>query len=311
MKVEDINKVAVIGSGLMGHGIAQEFATAGYKVRVQDITEEKLEQAVQNISRNLKLLVEIGVLSPEIPQSAMDNIYTSTDLEDVVTDVDIAIEAVFEDLALKKQIFGEMDRICPEHTILASNTSTFMPSKMSPAVNRPDRFLVAHFFNPPYLIPLVELVASPETSKETMDTMYALMKKMGKSPAIIAKEAPGFIANRLQAALLREALSIVERGIASAEDVDTVIKSSFGRRLPVIGVFEQVDMVGIDLVLKASQEVQMDIESRPQLSNLIEEKINKGELGFKTGKGFYEWTPESANALREKLSKALINIAQW
>jgi 3-hydroxybutyryl-CoA dehydrogenase len=171
--------------------------------------------------------------------------------------------------------------------------------------------LVAHYFNPPWLIPLVEIVRSPHTSDEVVSAVFELLTGMGKTPVIARKEAPGFIGNRLQGALLREALSIVERGIATPEDVDAVVKNGFGRRLSAAGVFELFDLVGWDLILAGARYLQGDLESSAEPSPVLREKIERGELGVKTGKGFYEWTPESAEASRTRIAQALVRIAAW
>jgi 3-hydroxybutyryl-CoA dehydrogenase len=169
---------------------------------------------------------------------------------------------------------------------------------------------VTHYYNPPYLLPLVEVVRGEETSDETVMTMHALLTKVGKSPVIVEKEVPGFIGNRLQAALVQEALSIVQKGIASPQDVDIAIKNSFGRRLAVAGVFEVFDLAGWDLVLAASQYLAPDTERSTDTLSLLREKVKKGKLGVKTGKGFYEWTPESAKALRQRIAQGLVMLAQ-
>jgi 3-hydroxybutyryl-CoA dehydrogenase len=231
-------------------------------------------------------------------------------LKDVVADADVVVECVFENLELKRQVFQELDNLCPERTILASNTSTLLPSKLASATRRPDKVLVTHYYNPPYLLPLVEMVRGEKTSEETITTMHALLTKVGKSPAIVEKEVPGFIGNRLQAVLVQEALSIVQQGIASPHDVDAVIKNGFGRRLAVAGVFEIFDLAGWDLVLAALQYLGPDAERSMDIRSFLEEKVERGELGVKTGKGFYEWTPDSIEALRQRIARGLITVAQ-
>ena len=310
MNVDDIGRIAIVGAGLMGHGIAQEFALAGYEVHLHDLSEEKLQQATKNIQANLQMLVGIGIMTQEQAGPVLKNIHPSTVLKNVVAEADVVIEAVFENVELKQEIFQKLDQLCPEHTILASNTSTLLPSKLASVTRRPDKVLVAHYFNPPYLLPLVEVVRHKETSDETVTTIYGLLTKVGKKPAIVQKEVPGFIGNRLQAALLREALSIVERGIASPQDVDTVVKNGFGRRYAAAGPFEVFEIVGWDLVLAAAQYLTSDIEPSTEMSPLLKEKVERGELGVKTGKGFYEWTQESAEALKQRIGQVLVKIAQ-
>ena len=311
MKVDDIRSVAVIGAGLMGHGIAQEFALAGLRVGLHDVSEEKLQQALASVQRNLELLVDIGLLSNAQADSVLPNLHTSTELKEVAAGADVVIEAVFEDLVVKQELFEALHHLCPSHTILASNTSSFMPSKLAAVTCRPDKVLITHYFNPPFLIPLVEVVRSDETSDETVGVIYDLMKKVGKSPAIVQHEVTGFIANRLQGALLQEALWIVQQGIATPEDVDVVIKSSIGRRWSVAGVFEVFDLAGWDTILAVFSQVFAALDPAPDVLPLLQQMVDRGELGPKSGQGFYEWTPESAETARQKVAQALAAISQW
>jgi 3-hydroxybutyryl-CoA dehydrogenase len=310
MTVSDIRKVSVIGAGLMGHGIAQEFALAGYEVGLHDLSEEKLQRAVVSMQTNLEFLSANDLMTETQPEGALNNIHCSTVLREVAFEADVVIEAVFEDLDLKREVFAALDRECPERTILASNTSTLLPSLLASATQRPDKILVAHYFNPPYLLPLVEVVRGKETSDETVTTLRELLMKVGKKPAIVQKETPGFVANRLQAALLREALSIVRKGIATPQDVDTVVKNSFGRRLATTGVFEVFEIAGWDLVLAAASNLLDHLDSSPEVSPLLKERVEQGELGIKTGRGFYEWTPASAAVLQQRMARGLVKIAQ-
>ena len=311
MQLEEVRRVAVIGAGLMGHGIAQEFAVAGYEVALNDVSAERLARAIEAMRANLRQLANLGLVPPERAVAAPDEVRTTTDLAAAVGDADVVIEAIFEDLPLKRRIFVDLDRLAPPRAILASNSSSFMPSVLAAATGRPDRVLVAHYFNPPHLLPLVEVVRGPQTSDETVDTMAALLRQIGKRPAIIQKEAPGFVGNRLQMALFREALAIVEAGIASAEDVDVVVKNGFGRRLAVAGPVEVFALAGLDLVLAVAEQLMPVIESGPEVPTLLRDTVARGELGVKTGSGFYTWTPEEGEALRQRVAKALIAIAQW
>lgn len=310
MNVDEIRKLAIVGAGLMGHGIAQEFALAGYEVHLCDLTEDKLKQAIKNIQANLQMLVQIGTIAQKQAESVLANIHPGTELKEAVAKADVVIEAVFEDLELKRELFQKLDRLCPEHTILASNTSSLMPSSLASATQRPDKVLVTHYFNPPYLLPLVEIVRHQATSDETVTTIYDLLTRVGKSPAIVRKEVPGFVGNRLQAALFREALSIVEQGIATPQDVDVVVKTGFGRRYAAAGPFEVFEMAGWDLVLAVAQYLYPDLESSTEIPAILSDKVETGQLGLKTGKGFYDWTPESADALRQRMGQVLVKLAQ-
>jgi 3-hydroxybutyryl-CoA dehydrogenase len=269
VNIDAIKKIAIIGAGLMGHGIAQEFAQAGYEVHLHDISEGQLQHALKLIESNLS--------STQQAETYLARIHASTDLEEVATDADVVIEAVLENLALKQAVFQKLDRLCPEHTILASNTSTLMPSKLATGTQRPDKILVTHYFNPPHLIPLVEIVRHDATSDETVSVIFDLLRKVGKSPVILNREVPGFVANRLQMALFREALSLVEQGVASPQDIDTVVKTGFGRRYAAAGPFAIWELAGWDLALAASEYVVPDLDASPALSPLLKEMVEAGE----------------------------------
>ncbi len=310
MSEDGITKIAVIGAGLMGHGLAQEFALGGYQVSLHDLNDEALHQAIENIRANLIRLTQLEMVTEEQASPVLNNIQVSTALEDCVSEADFVIEAVTENLELKQKIFGELDKLCPAHTLLGSNTSTLLPSKLASATHRPDKVLVVHYLNPPYLIPLVEIVRHSETSDDTVNTIYDLLFKLGKRPVILQKETPGFIVNRLQVALLRESLSIVERGIASPEDVDTVIKNSLGRRWAAAGIFTILDFGGWDVLSAVTSNLLPEIDSSTELSSLLKDKVARGELGVKTGKGFYDYTPGSADELRNNIQTVLAKLEQ-
>ena len=311
MSARSIQGIAVVGAGLMGHGIALELAAHGYAVRLHDRDQAQLERANGSIADGLARLVDIGRITAEDADAAPTRIIMETDLRAAVADVDLVIEAVSEDLELKRAVFHDLDAWAPPHAILASNTSTFMPSLLAAATTRPERVLVAHYFNPPYLLPLVELVRGERTSDATVATMRDLYHGIGKSPAVVQREAPGFVGNRLQMALLREALAIVDAGIASPEDVDTIVKTSFGRRLAVAGVFEVFEAAGWDLTLAVADQLFPSIDRSAEPPASLREKVARGELGLKTGRGFYEWTPEEAAALRRRIGDGLAAIARF
>ena len=305
--MKDIDNIAVIGAGLMGHGIAQEFACADYRVYIHDINDDLLQNAREQIGKNLRLLAEHGIIEQTSIPETLQRIETTTELSTAVEKADYVVEAVTENLPLKQQIFEKLDNVCQPHTILASNTTALMPSQIGINTKRTDKILNTHYFNPPYLIPLVELIRSPNTSDETVSVTFDLLTAIGKTPAIIEKEALGFVGPRLQAALIREAFAIVEQGIASAETVDLVVRNSFGRRLSVAGPFEVFELAGWDLVLAAFEELYKDLNSSPNINPLLREMVDSGKLGVKSGEGFYQWTEERQQSLRDKMSEALIH----
>lgn len=308
VRAADVRRVAIVGAGRVGHSIAQQFAAAGYIVSLQDRTDEHLERALRSIRDDLGQLESTGHLSGDGLNRALSRIRLETNIRAAVDDADIILEAVFEDLALKQSVFRDLDALAPAHAILASNTSSFVPSVLASVTDRADRVLVAHWFNPPHLLPLVELVRGSQTSDATIETMRDLLRGIGKRPAIVEKETPGFVANRLQFALLREALSIVEQGIASPEDVDTIITEGFGRRLAAAGVFENFDLAGWDLILAVAEQLWPLIDARREVSPLLRERVERSERGVKDGQGFYAWSAASAEELRQRIRAVLLAV---
>ncbi|MGV3722218.1 MAG: 3-hydroxyacyl-CoA dehydrogenase family protein, partial [Actinomycetota bacterium] len=219
---------------------------------------------------------------------------------------ELVIEAVSENLELKRALFREIGDYAPKDAVLASNTSSFVPSLLSAAAGRPERFLVAHYWNPAHLIPLVELVPSSETAPEVVEALCALYERLGKKPVVVRKEVLGFIGNRLQFALLREALSLVESGVATPEDIDTVVRSSFGRRLPVTGLFHTADLAGLDVLLAICRVLFPDLAANEAPGPAMSELVAAGRLGAKTDAGWFTYGPGEAEALRATLGAELI-----
>lgn len=305
-----MQKIAVIGAGLMGHGIAQIFAVNGHEVTLVDLDENILEYAIRGIRKNLELMAEHDVIAPEDIDAAIDRVTTTTNMEKGVDGADFVLEAVVENLEVKQDLFMNLDRICPPSTIMASNTSVISITEIAQKSLYKQRIVGTHFWNPPHLIPLVEVVPGDKTAKETVETTYQLLLDVGKHPVKVKKDVPGFVANRLQHALWREAISIVENGIADAATVDECIKFGFGLRLPALGPMENADMVGNDLVLAIHDYILEHIESSGDPSPLLREKVAKGELGFKSGQGFQQWSDEKAELSRNNLQQYLLKVVK-
>jgi 3-hydroxybutyryl-CoA dehydrogenase len=286
-------RIAIIGAGMMGHGIAQVFALAGHDVTITDTFPAVLGSAKDKVVANLKDLGE--------DTSVVDRIRPVADLAACVREADYVVEAVLEDLALKQKLFAEIEGYVRPDTILASNTSVMPITAIMRDLKRRERALGTHWWNPPFLIPLVEVIGTEWTSAAAIDFTMQLHTAAGKTPVQVKKDVPGFVANRLQHALWREAISLIERGICDADMVDTVIKASFGRRLAVLGPIENSDLVGTDLTLAIHKTVLPDIESRPGPSPLLEKMIAEGKLGIKSGEGFLKWTPEKQAELRKRV----------
>jgi 3-hydroxybutyryl-CoA dehydrogenase len=290
-------RIAVIGAGLMGHGIAQVFALVGHDVIITDSFAKNLDAAKTRIAQNLRDLGD--------DERAVERVTPSANLADAVRDADFVVEAVLEDLPLKQKLFAEIERHVRSDTILASNTSVIPIAAIMQGLNKPDRALGTHWWNPPFLVPLVEVIGTQWTSPQAIAWTMELHRAAGKTPAHVKKDVPGFIGNRLQHALWREAISLVERGICDAETVDAVIKASFGRRLAVLGPLENADLVGTDLTLAIHNTVLPAIESRPGPSPYLQGLVADGKLGFKSGEGFRKWSAEEQAALRARVFQHL------
>jgi len=304
--ISNIKRISVIGAGLMGHGIAQIFATKGYPVTLVDTRKEVLSEAIKNIRSNLTLMTQRGIGDPESIEAAIKRIKTTLDLKEAAAGAQFVVEAVPEDLELKRTIFQALDSLSPERTILATNTSVISITEIAEKAKIRERILGTHFWNPPYLIPLVEVIRGQETARRVMDAAFQLLKVVGKHPVRINRDVPGFVGNRLHHALWREAISIVENGIAEPAIVDEVIKYGFGIRLPVLGPLENADMIGLDLTLAIHNYILKHIDRSPEPSPLLRQKVEKGQLGFKTGEGFQKWTPDAVEQSRGDLLEYLL-----
>ena len=279
MKAEDIKKITLLGAGMIGNGLALHFAKAGYEITLYSRTQQTIDKAIESTRSNLSLLLQKPAGSNEI-EKIVGRIKTTTDLKKSVANSPIIIESVAENLKIKQDLFKELDEICPRETILATNTSVISISEIASQSKNRSRILGTHFWFPPYLIPLVEVIKGKDTSDEVMELTYQFMKKAGKHPIRCMKDVPGFVANRLQHALWREAISIVEHGIADAATVDEAIKNSIGIRLAVLGPVENADMVGLDLTLAIHNTVLKDLEASPNPSPLLLEKSQEGGAWF-------------------------------
>jgi 3-hydroxybutyryl-CoA dehydrogenase len=307
----NIKNITVFGPGLMGSGIAQVFA--GCKdLKVTIFIREKFEyDCVDKIKSNLNQLKEKGIIESKDIEDIFSRITLTESMTEATKDADFVIECIPENMELKQNLFASLESHCRPDTIFASNTSVMSITEIAAKCKNKARVVGTHFWNPPYLIPLVEVVKADETSDEVMDKTMKLLNKAGKHPIRVNKDVPGFVANRLQHALWREAISIVERGIADAATVDEAIKYSFGLRLPKLAPMENADMVGTDLTLSIHSYILKYLENSTEPSPLLKEKVEKGELGFKSGKGFQEWSKEnideSNKSLREYLIKVIYN----
>ena len=300
MTKREIENVTIVGAGTMGHSIGQEFALAGFQVNIFDQNESTRSKVMARIEKNLLEMAEWELIGAGDIPTALNRIQVFDDLGDAVKSADLVIEAVFEILEVKQDVFRRLDQLCPADTILVSNTSSLMPSSLAAVTNRPEQVLVLHYFYPPHLMPLVEIVKSDQTAQACADAVYDAVVRAGKKPIITQKEALGFVVNRLQSALLREALYIIEAGIATAEDIDTSVKFSFGRRLAHVGPIELSELQdGWFQMGQIQKYIYPDLSNAAGPTAIIEEKIKNNDLGPQTGQGFYKW-PEGSVASFER-----------
>jgi 3-hydroxybutyryl-CoA dehydrogenase len=304
--IERRARIAVVGAGLMGTSIGLDWARAGFDVAVYDSDAERVDSLTRRAREIGQALVETEVITANELNLAVARLTATADLGEAVSEADYVAEAVFEDLAVKQALYAELDAITRPDAVLASNTSTLMPSAMAEPIKRRARFLVVHYFNPAHLIPVVEVVLGPETSDETVETACRLLREAGKTPAVLRKEVPGFIANRLQSALLREALALVEDGVCSMEDLDAVVSLGFGRRLGILGPLALHDMAGLDVWQAIATNLFPVISDAKTPPALLADRAVRGEYGLKSGRGFYEWSPAEAAAALAKRDAALL-----
>ncbi|PKF89602.1 3-hydroxybutyryl-CoA dehydrogenase [Bacillus sp. BA3] len=305
-----IKKIAIIGSGVMGSGIAQSFAVSGYFVTINDIKDELLHRAQNRISENLSLLIEEGVLTDQEKQVALAHITYSVDLEGAVRDADFIIEAIPEVIELKLNLYEQMEEIIKPDAIVASNTSTFPISQLMEKASFADRMIITHFFNPGHLVPLVEIVKHDETKPEIVKTTMDLMRKIGKSPILLKKEIAGFIANRLQTALMREAFYLLKEGVANAEDIDTAITAGPGFRWAFTGPIEIADFGGLDTWQRVFDNVSPALDQSKEAPDLISDLVAEGKLGTKSGEGIFTYEESTVSQKINERDRNFIKLGK-
>jgi 3-hydroxybutyryl-CoA dehydrogenase len=286
-------KIGIVGGGLMGHGIAQVLAGKGAIVTVHDPDEQTLNSVPERIAKNLTTLGQDTALA--------DKVGLAPTLEGVAGDADVVFEAAPERMALKQDVFAQLDAIAKPEAILASNTSVMRITEIAADAKRPERVVGTHWWNPPYLVPLVEVVQGEKTAAQTVKRTIELLTEAGKTPVHVKRDVPGFIGNRLQHALWRQALELVDAGVCDAEAVDTVVKASFGNRLAVLGPMENADLVGLDLTLDIHEYVLPTLDPPSQPAAGLRQRVEAGDLGMKTGAGYRRWTAEEADEVRRRL----------
>src|SRR5712691_1617884 len=308
MSKDRFQTAAVIGTGMMGPGIAGTLALGGVRATILSRTEEGAAQGLDAARRQICLLEVNGLVERAQAARALDLLDATSAFDATIAGVDLVVESAPENMEFKQNLFAHMDSIAKPDAVLASNTSGLSITAIASLCGRPERVLTTHFWNPPHLMPLVEIVKGEKTSAEVASDVRELLAHCGKVPVIVKKDRPGQLGNRLQMAMVREAVNCVAEGIAEVEDVDQVCKAGFGLRLPVYGIFEHQDIVGLDMCLSIVDYVARDLYNEPRAPDIYKEKVARGELGAKTGKGFYDCSQKSADEVKARRDRFVLEF---
>lgn len=303
MKADSVKKALVVGAGMMGHSIAQVFATAGIEVNLVDLSEKNLDRAMRLVANNLRTLGDYGRIDPSSIPAIRARIHPSVDLPGSARDVDFAIEAVFEAPDAKKKIFAELEKFAPAHAVLASNTSGLEVFDIIEPVD-PSRIVVAHWCSPAHIIPLVEVVPGPRTAPEVVTFTAAFMERLGKRPVVMRQFVRSFILNRIQGYIFMGVMEMLDKGWATPEEIDYAIKMSLGVRLPVQGVVQTYDFTGLDVVNDMIKSYGM---SYP----MIEDRAAAGDLGVKTGKGLFDYNGKSEEEILRRRDTLCLKMCDF
>ena len=310
MGTDWIRRILVVGAGTMGHSLAQTFAQGGYSVALVDINREALDKGASLIASNLRTLEDLHLLERGKRKEIIKRIRLLTSLEEGARDADLVIEAIFEDLEAKGELFQQLETFCPSRTILASNTSYLNIFELK-TLKRHEQIIITHWFVPPHIIPLVEVVKGPGTSRETAETMKELLSQLGKKPIIMDTFIPGFIVNRLQRALAREIFHLLDNRYATAADIDTAVKASLGIRIPILGVVQRYDFAGIDLALQFMKNPPINLVSEDKPSETIKRLVHQGHLGVKSGRGFYDYSGKKMEEIMRDRDIKLLKLKDF
>lgn len=306
----DVRHVAVAGTGMMGPGIAATFALAGRQATIVSRTAENAAKGVTTAKSLIEVLAKNGLADPAQAKAAAGQLLPSVDPEGAARSAQLFVESIAESLPIKQDYFARLDKAAPD-TILCSNTSGISITEIAAKCAKPERVLTTHFWNPPYIMPLVEVVVGKRTDMKIAEQVMALLNACNKVPVLVRKDVPGQLGNRIQHAMIRECMHIVAEGIATAEDVDLAVKAGVGLRFPVYGVFEHADMVGLDLVKAVQDYVVPDLSTVRGAAAIHNAKIEKGETGVKAGKGFLDWPAGKAEAVRARRDAFLMQFLRW
>lgn len=303
-----IQTIAVIGLGTMGHGIAQAFAAAGYIVRCYDESSAARESLSGRIESNLRQRIQAGMDTADSARETLERITVFGSEREAVEPAGLVTEAVREDLDVKRELFAGVEAIVSRETILASNTSSFPMTDIARDLLHPGRAVVTHWFNPPHIVPLVEVVPGERTTESTAKTAVDVLKKIGKVPVLLKKELPGFLVNRIQVAMQREVWDLLDRGVAEPEDIDRAVRASVGFRLAATGPLSVRDFGGLDVSALVYGILVPEIRSDTELPGSIRKLVEDGHFGVKTGRGFHQYTPESIDQVRNRRDRLFLAL---
>ncbi|WP_338469420.1 3-hydroxyacyl-CoA dehydrogenase family protein [Niallia sp. XMNu-256] len=295
-----MQNITVLGAGIMGHGAAQLFAQAGKKVRIQARRESSLENARELITNSLEIMVEKEMITQEKMDQTLANITYTTDLREAIEGTEFILESIPEVLETKLATYEIIESVVSEKTIIASNTSTFPLAELTQKAKHPERFIITHYFNPPQIVPIVEIARFEKTDDSVVQAAYDLLKESGKSPVVLKKEITGFIVNRVQVAFLRECFNLIEQGICTAEDIDIAVKGSMGFKWAFCGPLESQDLAGLHTTKAMVGNIMKDLSNTREVPGFLNEMVEKDELGIRSNQGFYKYDDHGEEAIRTR-----------
>jgi len=298
MGEDRFKRAVVVGTGMMGPGIALTLTRGGLRVKVAGRTPQSIDRGMNSFRANLKTLLDNRLLEAKEASMIEKRVSGTTAIFQEAAKSDLVVESILEDVKVKQEFFGRLEEVCSSSTVFTTNTSGIRVTEIATNLTHPERIVTTHFWNPPFLMPLVEVILGERSSEEVGQAVYNLLKSCGKTPVLVRKDAPGQVGNRLFHAIIRESAYMVQEGICTAEDVDTVIQNSFGLRFPVYGPLDHIDLVGLDMVSAIQTYVAPHLCNIPDCLPIFQKKVANGELGVKKGKGFYDWSKRDANEVR-------------
>ncbi len=300
--------VAVVGAGRMGHGIALEFARGGHHVRMFDTAPGRAAAAIEEARRDASDLVSAGLIAPDGVDDVMARLEPADDLSDAVETAELVTEAIIEDLDAKRALFAELDRLCPPPVILASNTSGISITAIGAACRCPERVVLTHWLLPPHLMPVIEIAAPDGVNRSALERMRRLLEALGKWPVHVRRDVPGYLLNRIQFALAREAMHLVSEGIATPDELDRLVRGSLARRMPIVGIFGQADMAGLDVYHQIYSYLSAELDASAEPPVALSDKVAAGHTGATAGRGFYEWPPGRLDRMVADRNAELIRL---